>query len=632
MLFIRAKQEGLLRFLDDLGFRNKLLIPLVSMAAIFSLVIIIAVAQLMRQARQTEEIVDHVQPALTVLTTENLEIQGLGYDIYRVLSYQTGTAEENHAVAAFHAAANAGTTSFDQAALLDPAEADGIIAFKTRFAGIQAELAVQEAVAETTNGFTLGSRDTASDLDVSAGVARHLVRIDTEIDAFSRDLNGFTASVQARDAQQSAGLRADGRRAIWLMVGDGIAALLVGTGVSQWIVSAKVEGPMRGLSERMTRLAEGRLETDINGAARRDEVGLMAKAVLVFKDNALVQQRLQAEASVFQGRLDEMLKERDAQLKTAVHESNTVVSALKRGLEKAAHGDLAFRLRSWFPDQFKTLRMDFNDAMDTLRDTMTTVAACAGQMRQEAAGITRTSDDLARRAERQAASLEQAAVVLGRMTGMVRQTASDANQANQVASAAAADARRSGEVVQQTVGAMSGIEQSARKIGEIIGVIDEIAFQTNLLALNAGGEAARAGDAGRGFAGVATEVRSLAERSTEAAREIKTIIAESGAQVQSGVRLVGETGEALQRIAEHVSALDELIAGIARAAGEQANGIGDVNGAMSEMDKVTQQTAAIVRETNEASHGMSAQADRLAALIGGFRLTEEAAAREVAEA
>jgi methyl-accepting chemotaxis protein len=195
-----------------------------------------------------------------------------------------------------------------------------------------------------------------------------------------------------------------------------------------------------------------------------------------------------------------------------------------------------------------------------------------------------------------------------------------------VVNEAKADAERSGPVVNDTVTAMQKVETSSKQISNIIGVIDEIAFQTNLLALNAGVEAARAGDAGRGFAVVATEVRALAQRSADAAKEIKALISASGAQVKAGVRLVGETGQALTRIAGQVGRLSALVGHIARSAQEQANGLGQVNAAITQMDQVTQQNAAMMEEATAASHALVGEAEELSQLVAQFRVGTNTAA------
>jgi methyl-accepting chemotaxis protein len=253
---------------------------------------------------------------------------------------------------------------------------------------------------------------------------------------------------------------------------------------------------------------------------------------------------------------------------------------------------------------------------------MKAIAANTKGVRSGAGEITEASDDLSRRTEQQAASLEETAAALDQITEAVRRSAANAGDARDTVSAAKTGAERSGDVVRDTVTAMTGIEQSSRQIGNIISVIDEIAFQTNLLALNAGVEAARAGDAGRGFAVVATEVRALAQRSADAAREIKHLISASGREVENGVKLVGETGKALERIVAQVIKLDSLVGDIATAAQEQATGLNQVNTAVNQMDQLTQQNAAMVEESTAASHSLAGEAEELARLVGQFRIEQ----------
>jgi methyl-accepting chemotaxis protein len=238
--------------------------------------------------------------------------------------------------------------------------------------------------------------------------------------------------------------------------------------------------------------------------------------------------------------------------------------------------------------------------------------------------ITQASDDLSRRTEQQAASLEETAAALDEITATVRKTAEGAKQARDVVSQTRSDAEQSGEVVRHAVAAMSSIEQSSQQISQIIGVIDEIAFQTNLLALNAGVEAARAGDAGRGFAVVASEVRALAQRSAEAAKEIKTLISTSAKQVGAGVKLVGETGESLGRIVIQVAEITTVVTEIAASAQEQATGLHEVNTAINQMDQVTQQNAAMVEQSTAASHALAQETSELVRLTERFQIGDTA--------
>jgi methyl-accepting chemotaxis protein len=211
---------------------------------------------------------------------------------------------------------------------------------------------------------------------------------------------------------------------------------------------------------------------------------------------------------------------------------------------------------------------------------------------------------------------------LDEITATVQRSAEGAAQSREAVAAAKSEAERSGDVVSRAVSSMTGIEASAREISQIIGVVDEIAFQTNLLALNAGVEAARAGDAGKGFAVVASEVRALAQRSAESAKQIKSLISTSTAQVAEGVNLVGETGQALHRIVAHVDEVSKLVSEIAASAKEEATGIAEVNTAVNQMDQVTQQNAAMVEQTTAASRMLADQTEELFALVSRFQLSQ----------
>ena len=380
-----------------------------------------------------------------------------------------------------------------------------------------------------------------------------------------------------------------------------------------WMLTRALARPISGMTTTMNRLASGDNSVEVLGIERRDEVGEMAKAVQTFKDAAIEKIRLEREAES-QRSLSETERAQRAK------EQSLVVNSIATGLEKLSDGDLTFRVNTTFAAEYEKLRTDFNAAMEKLQETMKIVASNAAGIRSGTDEITQASDDLSRRTEQQAANLEETAAALDEITATVRKTADGANQARQVVSSAKADAEHSGQVVRDAVAAMSEIEKSAQQIGQIIGVIDEIAFQTNLLALNAGVEAARAGDAGKGFAVVASEVRALAQRSAEAAKEIKTLISASSQQVETGVDLVGETGKALQRIVSQVADINGVVGEIASSAAEQATGLQQVNTAVNQMDQVTQQNAAMVEQSTAASHALAQETEELARLISRFTI------------
>jgi len=394
-----------------------------------------------------------------------------------------------------------------------------------------------------------------------------------------------------------------------VLFGGGLAA------VRTWIVS-----PLKGLSSVMERLAHGELNTAVNGGDRRDEIGGMSRAVQVFKDAGLEKVRLEAEAKSLQEKAEMERARSDAARAQAAEHLATVVDSLAEGLSKLSTGDLTYRVASPFAAEYEKLREDFNAAMSQLQATMKTVLGRTDGLRSGSHEITQASEDLSRRTEQQAASLEETAAALDEITATVKKTAEGAVEASKVVATAKDDAETSGNVVREAVNAMTRIEESSRKISQIIGVIDEIAFQTNLLALNAGVEAARAGDAGRGFAVVASEVRALAQRSAEAAKEIKALISASSDQVSQGVELVGETGRALDRIAGQVSQINGVVTEIAASAQEQATGLHQVNTAVNQMDQVTQQNAAMVEEATAAASNLREEADGLAELVGQFRV------------
>lgn len=313
-------------------------------------------------------------------------------------------------------------------------------------------------------------------------------------------------------------------------------------------------------------------------------------------------------------------KEREARASEQGH----VVRTIAEGLRHMAAGDLTSRINEAFSGDYESLRKDFNLAVDRLQETMKSVLSASRAIGTGAGEISRAAEDLSHRTEQQAASLEETAAALEEITATVKKTASNASHASEIAAVAKTAAETGGEVVGNVIAAMSNIEQSSKQITDIIGVIDEIAFQTNLLALNAGVEAARAGDAGRGFAVVAQEVRALAQRSSEASREIKTLIKASGEHVGSGVHLVGESGEALKKIVEQVGEISALVNEMAQAAQQQSTGIEEVNAAVTQMDQVTQQNAAMVEQSTAASRNLAGETRELTELVSYFRVEQEA--------
>jgi methyl-accepting chemotaxis protein len=443
------------------------------------------------------------------------------------------------------------------------------------------------------------------------------------IDPVTADV-GALVDLQIKVAREEGAAAAKAAQlSLWIMGGiAAVAALLLAFATR--VVIRQVTRPLLAMADVMKRLAGGDHGVDIPGAGRTDELGQMSKAVTVFKENAIAKERADAEAIEAKARAE---AERQAASEAAIaREQAFVVGVFGQAMEKLAVGDLTYRVNEQLPGPYVKLRDDFNDALGRLQSAMNSIVGNAGGIRTGSREITVASDDLAKRTEQQAAGLEETAAALDEITATVKRTAEGAREARAAVEAARSAAEASGSVVGRAITAMSEIEGSAQQISQIIGVIDEIAFQTNLLALNAGVEAARAGDAGKGFAVVASEVRALAQRSAEAAKEIKGLISDSTARVGEGVQLVGETGQALQRISAEVVRINALVVEIAASAQEQATGLEQVNVAVNQMDQVTQQNAAMVEESTAASHALAREADNLTDLMGKFRVGEGQAA------
>ena len=353
--------------------------------------------------------------------------------------------------------------------------------------------------------------------------------------------------------------------------------------------------PLTAMTGALSQLASGKLDAEVPVDARSDEIGELANAMKGLRDQLSAAERAKQE------------------------QTQLIVSSVGEGLEALAGGDLTVRIDTDLTGPFSRLKTNFNKAVESLQAAIGEVAGASAMIHTGASEVRQASDDLSQRTEQQAASLEETSAAMDEITGTVGKSAEHAGRANDAVREARREAETSGQVVSRAVAAMGGIERSSQEISEIIGVIDGIAFQTNLLALNAGVEAARAGDAGKGFAVVASEVRALAQRSAEAAKDVKERITASTEQVEAGVALVSETGQALERIIARINDVSSLISGIAVSAEQQASGLAQVNTAVGEMDNVTQQNAAMVEEATAAARSLASEADQLSRLVARFR-------------
>ncbi len=400
-----------------------------------------------------------------------------------------------------------------------------------------------------------------------------------------------------------------------LAVAVGIAGLL--------IVVRRVVGPIGSLTAAMQTLAHGNSDISVPFVDRKDEIGRMAASLEIFREAAIRNKTLEAEAETNRKAAEREKADLQARAEEEAELRLTqATGALAANLRRLAAGDMMCEIQEPLAPQFETLRHDFNTSVIQLRNALVSVGQAVSTVAGGSKEISDASDDLAKRTEQQAAALEETAAALEQITSNVVGTSKRTTEARNVVRDTSGRADHSGKVVRNAVAAMERIEQSSKQIGQIIGVIDEIAFQTNLLALNAGVEAARAGEAGKGFAVVAQEVRELAQRSAKAAKEIKDLISNSAVAVSEGVKLVNDTGEGLSEIAQLVLTVNGHMDAIASAAQEQSAGLAQVNTAVNHMDQATQQNAAMVEEMNAAGAGLAQESASLADLLSGFKLAE----------
>ncbi|QRY68382.1 HAMP domain-containing protein [Ensifer sp. PDNC004] len=386
-----------------------------------------------------------------------------------------------------------------------------------------------------------------------------------------------------------------------------------------WFHGSTLRQGILSLRDGMQRIQKGELSTKLEALDRGDEIGAMARSVDLFRLSAIEKQSLEQSAAHSRREIEKEREQQQHEREEAVRRIQAAIDTLGRALTQLADGDLAVAIDRPFDGNLDQLRQNFNQTVERLRVVLSSVKENALSIESNGKQMRTAADDLARRTERQAASLEQTSAALDEITVTVRTATQRAEEASQMVDQTRTNAEESGRIVGQAISAMARIEGASNEIGKIINVIDEIAFQTNLLALNAGVEAARAGEAGKGFAVVAQEVRELAQRAAGAAKDIKALVGRSGTEVGSGVKLVQATGEALGRIGTDVARINELMTSIVMAAREQSTGLNEISTAVGQLDQMTQQNAAMVEQTNASSHTLAQDAERLTDLVGQFR-------------
>ena len=592
--------------LDDLKISTKVLMP----AALLAVAVLgctgMGVWQQKSLQDATATLVEHRSPAEVQSARFSRRLSMMGHAAHRAVTYEGSSEAAQSASKDLDKVYGEGKDSLDKMVKADPTIAPTAEGFRQRIDALYAD---GRAAAD----LGLTNDDTGAIAKLSA--------LDPAIESLSKDAkawgDGYHVETDALVAR--ANKKANDGALLTMLLG--LAAAIGGMAFALWIGASKISRPVASLSKTMTTLAQGELDVDVAATGRKDEVGLMARAVHVFKDNALALKASETEQARISaaGEAERLRNETASQ--GAAQDQAFVMERIAQGLARLSRGDLTVRVVEPFPEGYGQLRTDFNGAMEQLDQAMGQILTAVGGIGASSDEITAAADNTARRSEQQAASLEETAAALDEITATVRRASQGANDAARVVGTTRDDAERSGQVVRGAVEAMTGIEKSSQQIGQIIGVIDEIAFQTNLLALNAGVEAARAGDAGRGFAVVAQEVRALAQRSAEAAKEIKTLISTSADQVGQGVRLVGQTGEALEGIVCKVGEIDALVRELAASAGEQATGLNQVNVAVNQMDQGVQQNAAMIEEATAVSHALKTEIGGLTQMMGRFQVS-----------
>ncbi|MCX8996778.1 methyl-accepting chemotaxis protein [Rhizobiaceae bacterium BDR2-2] len=386
--------------------------------------------------------------------------------------------------------------------------------------------------------------------------------------------------------------------------------------------------PLARLARATGDVAKGNLDLEITDQTRKDETGVMARALESFRQALLQQRHLEAANAEREAGLAAERRERLAEREAEARSLQAVVSELDAGLSQLAEGNLSYAITRPFPEETEGLRLNFNRAIARLNETMAAIGGNSCTVRDDSERMREGADRLADRTSRQATAITQTVSAIDAINKALAEQTAKAEQAARIAATAQTGARQSGQVMTQTISAIEAIQSSSSQINRITHVIEEIAFQTNLLALNAGVEAARAGDAGKGFAVVAQEVRELAQRSSNAAREITVLLQKSTEDVENGVALVEKAGQALNEIGSHVETINAEIAAIMESTHQEASMIREISHSVSELDQVTHENASMVEETTRAIHRLAGEAGEMDRRIGHFTLSGAGTAGE----
>ncbi len=542
-------------------------------------------------------LVEHKLPATTDISRANRRAIEQAYTAARALAFDPASEVARELPETLTKGYERGTKNFDDAVEADPALKDDVAKLKARYAELH------RLSAEAVKQGLAGNRDAAQQL---------VLKANAELDGLSDDISKLTYKrVEEGDAATTE-LEATVSRAVtWLLVLS-VIGVIAGVGIAIFVARLGITQPLARLQDAMGTLAQGNNRVEVNGTDRKDEVGAMAKAVLVFRETAVANEAAQAEKA------------------RADAEQQLVVDAVSTQLGAVAKGDLTADITQPFPPAYEQLKANFNDALGSLRGLISTVVASSRAIHTGSAEIAHASDDLARRTEGNAASLEETSAAVTQMNDRLRQTADAATRTVERADGAIAVVASGRAVAEEATQAMTRVADSAKGIDDVIEGLDKIAFQTRVLAMNAAVEAGRAGEAGRGFAVVADLVSALAMRAEEEAGRAREQLTVTRTDIDSAVGAVQKVDGALVNISGDVGEVHALLGQIAADNQAQSAAITQISTAIQAMDHSTQQNAAMVEETSAAARNLSTEVTALTEQSGRFRIGAETATRTAA--
>jgi methyl-accepting chemotaxis protein len=611
--------------LDKLRLGAKILVPLGVLTLLFTIVLGLGVYRLYRLNEEYGELVTHANVALYKTLRANQLAAEISAASHVLLDLDPDDPRSTTALQNLQTSPDVASALLKEARALWPKYAKTYQQISDHIDAIAAGSQEPAAVAASLPGLASGKSVSADELEQIGKATRQLAENDVKIHKLTAEIAAFSDLRIAELKHVSETLHDNVTRTILFVIGAAALSIAAGVAASRWIANRGIVTPILDLSLQMKQIASGDLGVAVAGIDRVDEVGEMARALETFKEKGRALQA--AEEQMAEEHRTAEMERREVERRVLEGEREVVSRSIGGGLAKLAEMDLTYRIRDDLPDAYQQLLSDFNSASGQLERAIQHVAGGGDLIGRVTMEITSAADDLSHRTEQQAANLQETVAAISEITSTVAKTAVSARRASEVVSATKADAEKSGVTVTHAVEAINRIDKSSQDIAQIISVIDEIAFQTNLLALNAGVEAARAGDAGKGFAVVASEVRALAQRSAEAAKEIKALISTSTQEVGEGVTLVGEAGKALARIVEAVVEIDRLVSEMAVGAGEQSSALGQINTAISQIDQDVQKNAAMIEETTAATHNLKRETEALISSISSFRFTSQRTAR-----